>query len=304
MSRFSPEGTRLGTAENAAYLTPQGLQKAHAEGSILEARALRCDRAHNLIVDLGGKSGVIPRNEAALGIAEGTTREIAILSRVGNPVSFLVTEAFPDGSANLSRRAAQEAALAYMMATLRPGYVIPAVVTHLEPFGAFVDIGCGVVSMISIERTAVSRIAHPSERFSVGQHIFAAVLDIDRVKRRIILTHRELLGTWEENAALFHPGETVTGIVRSIKPYGVFVELTPNLSGLAEYVPALSEGDAVSVYLKSILPDKGKVKLLVIDCITGKYEPSALRYWISGGHIDHWLYCPNRPGAPETVFPS
>lgn len=302
MSRFSPEGARLGTAENTAFLTPQGLIRAHAEGTILEARALRCDRAHNLIVDLGGRNGVIPRNEAALGISEGTTREIAILSRVGNPVSFLVSEVLPDGSALLSRRAAQEAALEHLMASLRPGDVIPAVVTHLEPFGAFVDVGCGVVSMIGIERTAISRIAHPAERFSVGEQIFAAVLDIDRTRRRIILTHRELLGTWEENAALFHPGETVTGIVRSIKPYGVFVELTPNLSGLAEYVPALSEGDAVSVYLKSILPDKGKVKLLVIDCITGKFKPPALRYWISGGHIDHWRYCSSRPDAPETVF--
>ena len=46
---------------------------------------------------------------------------------------------------------------------------------------------------------------------------------------RITLTHKELLGTWAENAAQFHAGETVAGIIRSVEPYGVFVELSPNL---------------------------------------------------------------------------
>ena len=45
---------------------------------------------------------------------------------------------------------------------------------------------------------------------------------------RITLSHKELLGTWEENVALFSAGETVAGIVRSVEPYGIFVELSPN----------------------------------------------------------------------------
>ena len=92
--------------------------------------------------------------------------------------------------------------------------MIPAAVTHLEPFGAFVDIGCGVASLIGIENLSVSRIFHPSDRLSVGQPIYAAVRSVDREARRISLTHRELLGTWEQNAALFSPGETVRGVVR------------------------------------------------------------------------------------------
>lgn len=46
------------------------------------------------------------------------------------------------------------------------------------------------------------------------------------------MTHKELLGTWMENASWFHPGETVRGEVRSVKEYGSFIELAPNLSGL------------------------------------------------------------------------
>ncbi len=45
---------------------------------------------------------------------------------------------------------------------------------------------------------------------------------------------RELLGTWQENAARFRAGQTVTGVVRTVTDYGAFIALTPNLCGLAE----------------------------------------------------------------------
>ena len=77
----------------------------------------------------------------------------------------------------------------------------------------------------------MSRISHPSDRFRTGQDIYAVVTDVDQTLR-VSLSHKELLGTWEENAALFSSGETVSGIVRSVEHYGVFVELAPNLAGL------------------------------------------------------------------------
>ena len=169
-------------------------------------------------------------------MAEGTTKEIAILSRVGKPVCFtIVSVSGPDSQPVLvlSRRRAQEIAQQALMSELKPGMVIPATVTHMEPFGAFVDIGCGLVSMIGIEHISISRIPHPSCRFSVGQEIHA-VLETLPEQGRVKLTHRELLGTWAENARDFAPGMTVEGTVRGLKDYGAFIELTPNLSGLAE----------------------------------------------------------------------
>ena len=221
------------------------LAHAMGTGAVLEGTALLCDESHDLLVRVGPFIGRIPREETALGIAEGSTRDIAILSRVGKPVSFIV-EALEeqDGEACplLSRRKAQEKALEYMMSHWLPGQVIAATVTHLEPFGAFVDIGCGVPSMIGVERLSVSRIAHPKDRLQVGQEIFAAVLSVDQEQGRVVLTHRELLGTWEENVALFRPGMTVPGYVRGVKEYGAFVELTANLSGLAECKAGIREG--------------------------------------------------------------
>lgn len=101
----------------------------------------------------------------------------------------------------------------------------PRRVTRLETFGAFCDIGCGLPALMPIASISVSRISHPSDRFCPGDDIFGVVSSLEN--GRICLSQRELLGTWEENAALFTQGETVAGVVRSVEEYGVFVELTP-----------------------------------------------------------------------------
>ena len=306
-SVFLPEGYRLHTPENrAACSSLEGLRAAQASGAILEGMARLCSEDHALEVEVGPFTGIMPREEAALGIAEGSTREIAILSRVGKPVCFTVEDIpCPEGvpRPRLSRRAVQRRALDSMLSSLRSGQILPAVVTHLEPFGAFVDIGCGVCSMISIENISVSRIPHPAARFQVGDRIRAVVLDLDPALERIYLTHKELLGTWAENAAQFRPGMTVPGVVRGVKEYGVFVELAPNLSGLAEKRPDLEEGDRVSVYIKSILPDRMKIKLLAIDKLPPA-PPAPLHYYIDQGTLEKWRYAP--PGCVrvscETTF--
>lgn len=109
---------------------------------------------------------------------------------------------------------------------------------------------------------------------------------------RLTLSHRELLGTWEENSAAFKAGETVPGIVRSVEKYGVFVELTPNLAGLAEYCEGVKDGDHASVYIKSILPQRMKIKLVIVDSFSADYPPAPIRYFTDSRHIDSWVYSP------------
>ena len=97
---------------------------------------------------------------------------------------------------------------------------------------------------------------------------------------------------------------TVSGCVRGIKDYGAFVELTPNLSGLAELRGDLRDGDRVSVYIKAILPERMKIKLLAIDRLPPEAAPPALRYFITSGRLRRWHYAPEgcaKTGA-ETVF--
>ena len=93
MKDYYPEGTLIANEENKKYLSSEAfLQLAISSEKILEANVVMCDAEHNLIVDLGIMRGIIPRDEGAIGIREGTTRDIALISRVGRAVSFIVKE--------------------------------------------------------------------------------------------------------------------------------------------------------------------------------------------------------------------
>ncbi len=295
MKEFLPEGRLYRTEENQRLLqTAEGVYSAWEHHTQVEAQAQRCDQEHNLWVTLGPWEAKIPREETALGISDGSTRDIAIMTRVGRPVCFYI-EALEGQDGRilplLSRRAAQADALTALLRR-RPGEIIPATVTHLEPFGAFVDVGCGLPSMIGIEQISISRIPHPSARFQVGQEIFALITGLSPELGRVSLSHRELLGTWNENAARFRPGETVPGIVRSIQDYGAFVELAPNLSGLTEQYRGLCEGDWVAVCIKSILSKRMKIKLSVISRLQEAPPAAPLEYTLTSGYLPRWQYAP------------
>jgi small subunit ribosomal protein S1 len=300
MYPYQPEGTLSGGIENQEYLSCRaGLEKAMEKQKILESVAMLCDSEFNLHFDLGGMRGIMPREEVALCRPGEEVKDIAVLTRVSKPVCFKVIgfTRSPDGEvcALLSRRAAQKECMQNYIATLVPGDIIGATVTHLENFGAFVDIGCGIISLLSIDSISVSRISHPRVRFSPGDKIFAVVKSIDE-DGRIYISHRELLGNWEENAALFTPGQTVAGIVRSIEPYGIFVELTPNLAGLAELKEGVEVNQTAAVYIKSILPEKMKIKLIIIDSQSADRTVKPMRYFTDTHetpHIDTWRYSPS-----------
>lgn len=293
---FFPEGFLFQTAKNQKFLqTVEGLREAMEQNQVLEARAVLCDNQHNLWVDLPCAKGMIPREEGAVGIREGTVRDIALIARVNRPVCFAVTQIItePNGDplAILSRRAVQEQCKRQYISTLLPGDVIETAITHLEPFGAFCDIGCGIASFIPIDAISVSRIFHPADRFTVGQTVKAVVKE-QLPDGKISLTHKELLGTWEENASQFHVGETVSGIVRTVEPYGCFVELAPNLAGLAEPKEGVLPGQQAAVFIKSILPEKMKIKLIVVDAFHGTPPPKEPIYFFSDNHMNRWEYSP------------
>ena len=307
MKQYYPENHLIATEENRRILSsPAALKDAWYNGKLLEARAVMCDKDHNLHVDLGVMRGLIAREEGAIGISDGSVRDIAVISRVNKPVVCKILGFAPgergEPLALLSRRAAQEDCMRDYVRLLSPGDVIDAVVTHLEPFGVFCDIGCGISALMPIDAISVSRIPHPSARFRPGQKIKAVVKARD-AQDRVTLSYKELLGTWEENAAFFKPGETVPGIVRSVERYGIFVELRENLAGLAEYVPGVEPGQHASVYIKSLIPERMKIKLIIVDSFDAVYPGAPPRYFFTGRHMDRWVYSPAAcPKVIETDF--
>ena len=297
--KFYPEGQNPQLMRTFDKL--EDVKIAMMNGSVIESRVLMCDSEHNLHVDLGIIRGMIPREEGAIGIDDGTTKDIALISKVNKPVCFTILGFQRDESGNisaiLSRKAVQLGCKKNFIDNLTEGDIIDARVTHLEKFGAFIDIGAGINALIPIDMLSVSRINHPGERVYEGENI--KVVLRKREPNKLTFSLKELLGTWSENAMLFEPGQTVTGTVRSIEAYGVFVELTPNLAGLAEPCDYLFEGQRVAVYIKSVLPEKMKIKLVIVEAFEEADMAQDLTYFVNSSHIDRFDYSP--PGAPKVI---
>ncbi len=307
MNEYLPEGMKQTIPANRAILSGiSAIKDAINQETVFESRVLLCDKDHALHIDLGIMKGIIPRNEGAIGIEDGSVRDIALISRVGKPVCFVITALKKNESGNffavLSRKRAQEKCMREYIEFLSPGDIVDVRVSHIESFGVFCDIGAGISALMPIDCISVSRIPHPSARFFVGQQIKAIVKSKDE-KGRITLTHKELLGTWEENASLFSVGETVPGIVRSVENYGIFVELTPNLAGLAEFNSDVSQGESAAVYIKNIIPERMKIKLVIVDHGGEKPQSFNERYFYEGEHMSSFRYSPECcDRVNETLF--
>lgn len=299
INKYLFEGALIGTSENREYVSSlRGLEKARQEGKILEGVVKMCDSSTlEMHIDLCGIDGVIPKEESVYAFP---IKDIAIITRVGKAVAFKVMQIEKnekgEARAILSRKEAQRECMENYLMDLIPGDIIPAKITHFESFGAFVDVGCGIASLMSVDSISVSRISSPKDRFSIRQEIKAVVKSIDYESQRLYVSTKELFGTWEENASSFSVGQTVSGVVRSIESYGIFVELTPNLAGLAELKEDVCVGDACAVYIKSIMPEKMKIKLVIIDTYENKrevQEDSVFLKDIEEKHIDYWRYSPD-----------
>lgn len=149
---------------------------------------------------------------------------------------------------------------------LKAGDVVCGIVRNIRPYGAFVDIGGGIVGLLPVENISVSRIKSPQERFLVGQKINVMIKYIDKENDKVNLSYKELLGNWEDNIKDFKEKTIVDGIIREADKYknGIFVELKPNLVAMAEYQEDLRYGKKVRVLIKKIIKSKRKIKVVIV----------------------------------------
>lgn len=151
-------------------------------------------------------------------------------------------------------------------------------VVSLAPFGAFVDIGSGVIGLLPIRLQSVGHTSREEQRFTVGEEV--PVLICNNSHGRFTLTTIPFLGSFRENLDLLEGYSTVVGIVRSVKDYGAFVEITPNLVGLSgdegiSYKP----GDKVSVCIRNVREDRTKLRIVIMDKVSDDTPCTIPRQW-------------------------
>ncbi len=263
--KFIPEGWNEG--ENV--YTFSDLKSALDSREVLSGKVTQCDFNNNLHVSLGkGIEGIIPRQEFEfINVDEdGFCNPKICKGKVDSYVCFRVKEIDNNSNIILSRKSVQKDAIDWIKEDLKPGMVINGIVKNIRKFGAFIEIGGGVVGLLHIEDISISRIKGPEERLKIGQKIPVMIKYIDIDKNKIVLTYKELLGNWDDNVKEYEEKTVVEGIVKEADQYknGIFIELKPNLVGLAEYKEGLEYGQKVNVYIKKIMKDRKKIKLLII----------------------------------------
>lgn len=207
------------------------------------------------------------------------------LKPVGNPEKWLNQEAAvlvlemdrSKGNVLVSRRRLLEQELSAKrtetLGSLQIGQVLRGKVTGLTNFGAFVDVG-GIEGLLHITDMAWVRVDKPQAVVKVGQELDVKVLKYDPSTHRISLGLKQLQPhPWEGLETRHAPGSLVKGKVKSIAPFGIFVQIEPAVEGLI-HVSELSwterikdpkkimkAGQEVEVRVLSIDREKEKISL-------------------------------------------
>lgn len=205
------------------------LQAVYESGDTITAKIADVVKG-GLVVDLGVR-GFIPASLVELNFVEDFS------DYKGREVELKILEIDPEkNKLILSRKAVLEEELdrkkEETLNSLEPGQILDGTVQRLTDFGAFVDIG-GVDGLVHVSQLAWTRVEHPRDMLSEGDHVKVKVLNVNRESERISLSIKETTeGPWDKVGQEIKEGDVVTGTVKRLVSFGAFVEVYPGVEGL------------------------------------------------------------------------
>ena len=148
-------------------------------------------------------------------------------------------------------------------------------VTNIADYGAFVEIEDGVEGLVHVsEMDWTNKNVNPAKVVHSGQEVEVMVLDVDEERRRISLGLKQCKqNPWKEFAENFNRGDKVSGQIKSITDFGVFIGLAGNIDGLVhlsdlswdvageEAVRNYQKGQQVEAMVLSIDPERERISL-------------------------------------------
>ncbi len=148
-------------------------------------------------------------------------------------------------------------------------------VTNLTDYGCFVEIEEGVEGLVHVsEMDWTNKNIHPSKVVNLGDEVEVLVLDIDEERRRISLGLKQCkTNPWDDFAERFAKGDKVTGKIKSITDFGIFIGLDGGIDGLVhlsdiswngtgeEAVSEYKKGDEISAVVLSVDPERERISL-------------------------------------------
>lgn len=152
---------------------------------------------------------------------------------------------------------------------------VKAVVTNLTDYGCFAELEEGVEGLVHVsEMDWTNKNIHPSKVVQLGDEIDVMILDIDEERRRISLGIKQCFqNPWDGFAEKFNKGDKISGSIKSITDFGIFIGLDGNIDGLVhlsdiswdeageEAVRNYKKGDEIETVILSIDPERERISL-------------------------------------------
>jgi small subunit ribosomal protein S1 len=227
---------------------------------------------YGVFVDLGGIDGLLHITDMAwkrvkhpsevVNVGDEIDVKVLKFDRERNRVSLGIKQLGQDPWADLARR--------YPSSTRLFGKI-----TNIADYGCFVEIEEGVEGLVHVsEMDWTNKNVNPSKVVHVGQEVEVMVLDIDEERRRISLGVKQCYpNPWDEFAATHNKGDHVTGSIKSITDFGIFIGLDGGIDGLIhlsdiswnepgeEAVRKYQKGDEIEAVVLSVDPERERISL-------------------------------------------
>jgi small subunit ribosomal protein S1 len=199
-------------------------------GSIVEG-TVKNITDYGVFVDLGGIDGLLHVTDLSWKRVNHP-REVV---HVGQKVNVKVIQFDPETRRiSLGMKQLEEDPWNVASKAFNVGDVVQGKVTSLTEYGAFVDLGGGIEGLVhNSELSWTNKNINPSKILSDGQEVSVLILGIDNDKRRISLGYKQTLANpWAEFAEKHNVGDIITGKIKNVTEFGLFVGLTPELDGM------------------------------------------------------------------------
>lgn len=233
-----------------------------------------------LIVPLSGLRGFVPASQISLSrraAMTGDTPEQRWSKMIGEEIDVCVIEVDRDRrrlilSERMASSETRESIKERVIDELKEGEIRNGRVTSLAEFGAFVNIN-GADGLVHLSEISWDRIQHPGDVLKVGQEVNVKVISIDREKKRIGLSIRQLQDDpWRNKAAKFQVGQLVEGTITRLTKFGAFARIDDDIEGLIHISEihdkriehpreVLKEGDVVTLRVIKVDPDNHRIGL-------------------------------------------
>lgn len=155
------------------------------------------------------------------------------------------------------------------------GARVKATVTNLTDYGCFAELEDGVEGLVHVsEMDWTNKNIHPSKVVQLSEEVEVMILDIDEERRRISLGIKQcFMNPWDEFGTIHGKGEKITGNIKSITDFGIFIGLNGGIDGLVhlsdiswdetgeEAVHNYKKGDEVETVILSIDPERERISL-------------------------------------------